>query len=195
MEALDTNVMATSNDVSDTCSLHESDEETVVAAEMRESADAKDEAKDSMADNNKHTAASDDCKSSDDNTMLSAEGPSFHLDNAPGSVSTTVAVTPFKAGKGPPLNGLPVSLPLLSDNVTNTVAVTPMHRSLPSLAPLPLMRFMSSQYIMPLHQPGMPIVPIFVPPHHFRLPMLDGLQTSSLLGNGPHILHHFAVCP
>ncbi len=125
VEALDTNVMATSNDVSDTCSLHESDEETVVAAEMRESADAKDEAKDSMADNNKHTAASDDCKSSDDNTMLSAEGPSFHLDNAPGSVSTTVAVTPFKAGKGPPLNGLPVSLPLLSDNVTNTVAVTP----------------------------------------------------------------------
>jgi hypothetical protein len=58
--------MATSIDVSDTCSLHESDEETVVAAEMRESADAKDEAKDSMADNNKHTAASDDCKSSDD---------------------------------------------------------------------------------------------------------------------------------
>jgi hypothetical protein len=48
-------MIATSNDVSDTCSLHESDEETVVAAEMRESADAKDEAKDSMADNNKHT--------------------------------------------------------------------------------------------------------------------------------------------
>ncbi|CAK9214107.1 unnamed protein product [Sphagnum troendelagicum] len=46
VEALDTNVMATSIDVSDTCSLHESDEETVVAAEMRESADAKDEAKD-----------------------------------------------------------------------------------------------------------------------------------------------------
>ncbi|CAM6042660.1 unnamed protein product [Sphagnum compactum] len=138
VEASDTNVMATSNDDSDTCSLHESDEETLVAAEMRESADAKDEAKDSMADNNKHTAASDDCKSSDYNTMLSAEGPFFHLDNAPGSVSTTVAVTPFKDGKGPPLNGLPVSLPLLSDNVTNTVAVTPMHRSLPPLAPLPL---------------------------------------------------------
>jgi hypothetical protein len=66
VEALDTNVMATSIDVSDTCSLHESDEETVVAAEMRESADAKDEAKDCIADNNKHTAASDDCKSSDD---------------------------------------------------------------------------------------------------------------------------------
>ncbi len=113
--------------------------------------------------------------------MLSAEGPSFHLDNAPGSVSTTVAVTPFKDGKGPPLNGLPVGLPLLSDNVTNTVAVTPMHRSLPPLAPLPLVRFMSPQYIMPLHQPGMPIVPIFVPPYHFRLPMLDGLQTSSHL--------------
>ncbi|CAK9214105.1 unnamed protein product [Sphagnum troendelagicum] len=70
--------------------------------------------------------------------MLSEEGPSFNLDNVPGSVSTTVAVTPFKDGKGPPLNGLLVSLPLLSDNVTNTVAVTPMHRSLPPLAPLPL---------------------------------------------------------
>ncbi len=87
MEALDTNVMGTSNDVSDTCSLHESDEETVVAPEMRESVDVKDEAKDSMADNNKHTAASDDCKSSDDNTMLSAEGLPFilimHLDQFP----------------------------------------------------------------------------------------------------------------
>ncbi|CAK9216360.1 unnamed protein product [Sphagnum troendelagicum] len=71
-------------------------------------------------------------------TMLSEEGPSFDLDNAPGSVSTTVAVTPFKDGKGPPLNGLLVSLPLLSDNVTNTVAVTPMHRFPPPLAPLPL---------------------------------------------------------
>ncbi len=87
VEALDTNVMGTSNDVSDTCSLHESDEETVVAPEMRESVDVKDEAKDSMADNNKHTAASDDCKSSDDNTMLSAEGLPFilimHLDQFP----------------------------------------------------------------------------------------------------------------
>ncbi|CAM6067340.1 unnamed protein product [Sphagnum tenellum] len=119
--------------------------------------------------------------------MLSEEGPSFNLDNVPGSVSTTVAVTPFKDGKGPPLNGLLVSLPLLSDNVTNTVAVTPMHRSLPPLAPLPLVRFTTPQYIMPLHKPGVPIVPIFVPPYHFRLPMLDGLQTSSLPGNGPHM--------
>lgn len=101
------------------------------------------------------------------NTMLSEGGPSFNLDNAPGSVSTTVAVTPFKDGKGPPLNGLLVSLPLLSDNVTNTAAVTPMHRFPPPLAPLPLVRFMSPQYIVPLHQPGMPIVPVFVPPYHF----------------------------
>ncbi len=133
VEVSDTNVSPT-NDDSETCSLHESVEEPVVAAaavsnkrasvEMRENADAEDEVKDSMA-HDKHAAAIDDCKSSDDNKMLSAEAPSFNHDNAPGLVPTTVAMTPFKDGKGSPLNGLPVSLPLLSNNITNTVAVTP----------------------------------------------------------------------
>jgi hypothetical protein len=119
---------------SETCSSHESVEETVVAAaavsikrasvEMRVNADAEDGVEDSMA-HDKHAAAIDDCKSSDDNKMLSAEAPSFNHDNAPGLVPTTVAMTPFKDGKGSPLNGLPVSLPLLSNNITNTVAVTP----------------------------------------------------------------------
>jgi hypothetical protein len=138
----------------------------------------------------KHAAAIDDCKSSDDNKMLSAEAPSFNHDYAPGLVPTTI-VSPFKDGKGSPLNGFPLSLPLLSNNITNTAVVTPIHTSPPPLAPLPQVRFIMAaagpQYIMP-HQPGMPI---FIP-HHFRLPMLDGSQTSSLLGNGPYIAPIFA---
>ncbi|CAM6047624.1 unnamed protein product [Sphagnum compactum] len=193
VEVLDTNVSPTSNDDSETCSLHESVEETVVAAaalsnkrayvEMRENAEAEDEVKDSMA-HDKHAAAIDDCKSSDDNKMLSAEAPSFNRDNAP------VAMTPFKDGKSSPLNGLPVSLPLLSNNVTNTAAVTPIHTA--AMTPLPQVRFIMAaagpQYIM-AHKPGMPI---FIPPHHFGLPMLDGSQTSSLLGNGPYMAPIFA---
>jgi hypothetical protein len=146
VEVSDTNVSPTSNDDSETCSLHESVEEIVVAAaavsnkraslEMRVNADAEDEVKDSMA-HDKHAAAIDDCKSSDDNKMLSGEAPSFNHDNAPGLVPTTAAMTPFKDGKGSPLNGLPVSLPLLSNNITNTAAVTPIHTSPPPLAPFP----------------------------------------------------------
>jgi hypothetical protein len=196
VEVSDTNVSPTSNDGSETCSLHASVEETVVAAatvsnkrasvEMRVNADAEDEVKDSMA-HDKHAAAIDDCKSSYDNKMLSTTH-----DNAPGLVPTTVAMTPFKDGKGSPLNGLPVSLPLLSSNFTNTAAVTPIHTSPPPLAPLPQAKFITAaagpQYIM-AHQPGMPI---FIPPHHFQLPMLDGSQTSSLLGNGPYMAPIFA---
>jgi hypothetical protein len=108
VEVSDTNVSPT-NDDSETCSLHESVEEPVVAAaavsnkrasvEMRENADAEDEVKDSMA-HDKHAAAIDDCKSSDDNEMLSAEASSCNHDNVPGLVPTTVAMTPFKDGKG-----------------------------------------------------------------------------------------------
>jgi hypothetical protein len=153
---------------------------------MRVNADVEDEVKDSMA-HDKHAAAIDDCKSSDDNKMLSGEAPSFNHDNAPGLVPTTAAMTPFKDGKGSPLNGLPVSLPLLSNNITNTAAVTRIHTSPPPLAPFPQGRFITAaagpQYIMP-QQPGMPI---FIPPQYFRLPMVDGsTQTSSLLGNGSH---------
>jgi hypothetical protein len=159
---------------------------------MRVNADVEDEVKDSMA-HDKHAAAIDDCKSSDDNKMLSGEAPSFNHDNAPGLVPTTAAMTPFKDGKGSPLNGLPVSLPLLSNNITNTAAVTRIHTSPPPLAPFPQGRFITAaagpQYIMP-QQPGMPI---FIPPQYFRLPMVDGsTQTSSLLGNGPYMAHIFA---
>jgi len=198
VEVSDTNVSPTSNDDSETCSLHESVEETVVAAaavsnkraslEMRVNADAEDEVKDSMA-HDKHAAAIDIAS----HKMLSGEAPSFNHDNAPGLVPTTAAMTPFKDGKGSPLNGLPVSLPLLSNNITNTAAVTRIHTSPPPLAPFPQGRFITAaagpQYIMP-QQPGMPI---FIPPHYFRLPMVDGsTQTSSLLGNGPYMAHIFA---
>jgi hypothetical protein len=196
VEVSDTNVSPTSNDDSETCSLHESVEETVVAAaavsnkrasvEMRENADAEDEVKDYMA-HNKLAAAIDDCKSSDDNEMLSAEAPSFNHDNAPGLVPTTVAMTPFKDGKGSPLNGLPVSLPVLS-NITNTAAVTPIHTSPPPLAPLPQVRFIMAaagpQYIMP-HQPGCP--------SSYLLTISDCQCTDIITaGNGPYMAPIFA---
>jgi hypothetical protein len=87
--------------------------------------------------------------------------------------STAVAVTPFKDGKTPPLPSLPSQLPL--PQVPTTIAVTPMRKSPPPLAPIP-------QIPGPYHAPF--IMQGFVPPHHFQPPLYDGQM--SLLGYGPY---------
>lgn len=148
------------------------EEEIVVKTEKRDSDNVGGPAESEVPE----TEVTSDDSTSPTARKLSAAAPPFNPNVGLGrkpAVSKAVAVTPFKDGKAPPVTEVVAHIPLPPLQVPAAVAVTPIRRPPPPLAPLPHLGYMMPGTHFGAFAPG------FVPPLPFH--------QKSLLGNGPYL--------